>query len=389
MLRRPQTTPTPKPSHTMSLLFTPFALSAPDGGLTLPNRLVVAPMCQYQAIDGCANDWHLMHWGNLLNSGAGMFTIEATAVLPEGRITPRCLGLWDERTEAALTSHLHRARALAPHTAVCIQLAHAGRKASSAVPWQGGQLLHPDAGGWQTLGPSATPHLPQEAPPHAMTTAELQATVDAFVKAAQRAARSGVDAIELHYAHSYLLHQFLSPIANQRGDAYGGSFENRIRFPLEVFNAVRATYPGVLGVRLSATDWVEGGWDLAQSTLFAQGLKDAGCAFIHVSSGGVSPQQKIGLGAGYQVPFARGIRQATGMPTTAVGLITDPHQAEAILQAGDADLVALARAFLYQPRWGWQAAATLGAAVEANPVYWRCLPREAQSAFGKVSVGQR
>lgn len=373
----------------MSLLFTPLNLPAPNGGLTLTNRIVVAPMCQYQAIDGCANDWHLMHWGNLLNSGAGMFTIEATAVLPEGRITPRCLGLWDEPTEAALASHLHRARALAPHTAVCIQLAHAGRKASSAVPWQGGQLLAPDAGGWQALGPSATPHLPQEVPPHAMHTAELQATVDAFVKAAQRAALMGVDAIELHCAHGYLLHQFLSPIANQRSDAYGGSFENRIRFPLEVFEAVRTAYSGVLGVRLSATDWVDGGWDLAQSTVFAQRLKDAGCDFIHMSSGGVSPQQKITLGAGYQVPFARTIRQATGMPTTTVGLITDPHQAEAILQAGDADLVALARTFLYQPRWGWQAAAALGGAVEANPVYWRCLPREAQTAFGKVSIGQR
>jgi NADPH2 dehydrogenase len=375
--------------HIMSLLFTPLTLTAPNGGLTLPNRIVVAPMCQYRAIDGCATDWHLMHWGNLLNSGAAMFTIEATAVLPEGRITPNCLGLWDGRTEAALAEHLRRARALAPHNAVCIQLAHAGRKASSAVPWQGGQLLSADAGGWQTVGPSATPHLPQEAPPHAMTAAELQTCAAAFVQAAQRAARIGVDAIELHYAHGYLLHQFLSPLANQRDDSYGGSFENRIRFPLEVFSAMRAAYPGVLGVRLSASDWVEGGWDLAQSTLFAQRLKEAGCDFIHVSSGGVSPLQKITLGAGYQVPFARAIREATGLLTTAVGLITEPQQAEAILQAGDADLVALARAFLYQPRWGWQAAAALGGSVEANPAYWRCLPREAQSAFGKVSVGQR
>jgi NADPH2 dehydrogenase len=373
----------------MSLLFTPLTLTAPNGGLTLANRIVVAPMCQYQAVDGCATDWHLMHWGNLLNSGAAMFTIEATAVLPEGRITPNCLGLWDERTEAALAQHLQRARALAPRTAVCIQLAHAGRKASSAVPWQGGQLLATDAGGWQTAGPSATPHLPHEAPPHAMNTADLQACAAAFVQAAQRAARIGVDAIELHSAHGYLLHQFLSPLANQRADRYGGAFENRIRFPLEVFSAVRAAYPGVLGVRLSASDWVDGGWDIAESTVFSQRLKEAGCDFIHVSSGGVSPLQKISLGAGYQVPFARAIRLATGMPTTAVGLITEPHQAEAILQAGDADLVALARAFLYQPRWGWQAAAALGGSVDANPVYWRCLPREAQSVFVKVSVGQR
>lgn len=373
----------------MSLLFTPLHLSSPRGGVTLPNRMVVAPMCQYQAIEGCATDWHLMHWGNLLNSGAAMFTIEATAVLPEGRITPNCLGLWDDTTEAALAEHLHRARALAPHTAVCIQLAHAGRKASSAVPWQGGQLLSTDQSGWQPVGPSAVPHLPLEAPPRALDTQGLSDIVAAFVVAARRADGMGVDAIELHCAHGYLLHQFLSPLANQREDAYGGSYDNRIRFPLGVFTAVRAAFDGVLGVRLSATDWVEGGWDLPQSVAFAQKLKEAGCDFIHVSSAGVSPQQKIAVGAGYQVPFARAIRDATGMVTTAVGLITEPQQAEAILQAGDADLVALARAFLYQPRWGWQAAAALGGTVDANPVYWRCLPREAQAAFGKVSIGQR
>jgi NADPH2 dehydrogenase len=346
-------------------------------------------MCQYQAVDGCATDWHLMHWGNLLNSGAGMFTIEATAVLPEGRITPACLGLWNERTEEALADHLHRARALAPRSAVCIQLAHAGRKASSAVPWQGGQLLSPAQGGWLPEGPSALPQLPDEAAPHAITAQGLSDIAAAFVTAAQRAERIGVDAIELHCAHGYLLHEFLSPIANQRSDAYGGSFENRIRFPLEVFAAVRAAYDGVLGLRLSASDWVDGGWDVTQSEAFAKQLKAAGCDFIHVSSGGVSPQQKITLGAGYQVPFARVIREATGMLTTAVGLITEPQQAESILQAGDADLVALARAFLYEPRWGWHAAAALGGTVSANPVYWRCLPREAQAAFGKVAIGQR
>jgi NADPH2 dehydrogenase len=310
-------------------------------------------------------------------------------VLAGGRITPQCLGLWNERTEAALASQLQRARALAPHTAVCIQLAHAGRKASSAVPWQGGQLLSAEQGGWQPVAPSALPHLPSEAPPSALTAQGLSEIVAAFVDAARRAGHMGVDAIELHCAHGYLLHQFLSPLANHRDDAYGGPFENRIRFPLEVFAAVRAAYDGVLGVRLSAIDWVEGGWDLPQSVAFAKLLKDAGCDFIHVSSAGVSSQQKITAGAGYQVPFASAIRKATGMVTTAVGLITDPHQAQAILQAGDADLVALARSFLYQPRWGWQAAAALGSAVEANPVYWRCLPREAQAVFGKVSIGQR
>lgn len=373
----------------MSLLFSELHLSARAGAVTLPNRIVVAPMCQYRAEHGCATDWHLMHWGNLLNSGAGMVTIEATAVLPEGRITPQCLGLWDDTTEAALTDHLQRARALAPATAVCLQLAHAGRKASSATPWQGGRLLSAAEGGWQTQAPSALPHLPTEAPPLAMTLNDIARVRDAFALAARRARRIGVEALELHCAHGYLLHQFLSPLANQRDDDYGGTFENRCRLPLEVLAAVRAEFPGVLGVRLSATDWVEGGWDLPQSQALSQQLKAGGCDFIHVSSAGVSPQQKIALGAGYQVPFARAIRASSGMPTTAVGLITEPQQAEAILQAGDADLVALARAFLYQPRWGWQAAAALGGTVAASPPYWRCLPRHAQTAFGNVSTAQR
>ena len=373
----------------MSLLFTPFSLPSPRGGLTLPNRIVVAPMCQYSAVNGLAADWHLMHWGNLLNSGAGLVTIEATAVLPEGRISPGCLGLWDDATETAMADTLQRARRLAPATAVCIQLSHAGRKASSAAPWDGGKLLSSSEGGWETFGPSALPHLPTEAPPTAISLEYMAQVREAFVSAAQRAQRIGIDAIELHAAHGYLLHQFLSPLANQRTDAYGGSFENRIRFVMEVFTAVRAAYQGVLGLRLSATDWVDGGWDLEQSTALAHRLKAAGCDFIHVSSGGVSPQQKITLGVGYQVPFARQIRAACGMATMAVGLITEPQQAEAVLQAGDADLVALARAFLYQPRWGWQAAAALGGTVAAKEPYWRCLPREAQAAFGKVSIGMR
>jgi NADPH2 dehydrogenase len=376
-------------STSMSKLFSTLQLPSPRGGLQLANRIVVAPMCQYCAHDGEASDWHLMHWGNLLNSGAAMFTIEATAVLPEGRITPACLGLWDERTAGALASVLQRARKLAPAVPVCIQLAHAGRKASSALPWQGGQLLSAAQGGWETFGPSATAYLPTELPPTALTLERMAQIREAFVAAAKRADRIGIEAIEIHSAHGYLLHEFLSPLANQRDDLYGGSFDNRIRFPLEVFAAVRQAFDGVLGLRLSATDWVDGGWDLAQSGEFAQRLKSAGCDYVHASSGGVSPAQKITLGAGYQVPFARQIRQLSGLTTTAVGLITDAHQAEAILQAGDADLIALARAFLYQPRWGWQAAAALGGEVSANPVYWRCLPREAQAVFGKVSVGMR
>jgi NADPH2 dehydrogenase len=374
---------------TMSLLFTPFLLPSPRGGLTLPNRIVVAPMCQYAAVNGEATDWHLMHWGNLFNSGAALFTIEATAVLPEGRITPACLGLWDDRTEATLTSTLQRARQLAPPTAVCIQLAHAGRKASSALPWAGAQLLPPQQGGWETFGPSALPQLPGEAPPTEISRAHMDTVRDAFVQAAQRADRAGVDAIELHAAHGYLLHEFLSPLANQRSDEFGGSLENRMRYPLEVFAALRAAYSGVLGIRISASDWVEGGLDVVQSAEFAQRLKALGCDFIHVSSGGVSPAQKIALGPNYQVPFARAVGQASGMATTAVGLITEAQQAEDILQAGDADLIAIGRAFLYEPRWGWHAAAKLGGEVRGKENYWRCLPREAQTVFGKVSVGMR
>jgi NADPH2 dehydrogenase len=373
----------------MSLLFTPYTLPSPRGGLLLANRIVVAPMCQYAANNGAATDWHLMHWGNLLNSGAGLFTIEATAVVPEGRITPACLGLWDDRTEAALADMLQRARKLAPPVPVCIQLAHAGRKASSALPWAGAQLLSPAQGGWETFGPSALPQLPSEAPPTEMTRADMDHVRDAFVQAAQRADRMGLEAIELHGAHGYLLHEFLSPIANQRNDAYGGSFDNRIRFPLEVFAAMRQAFGGVLGIRISASDWVDGAWDVVQSAEFAKRIKARGCDFIHVSSGGVSPAQKIALGAGYQVPFARDIRQASGLPTIAVGLITEAQQAEAVLQAGEADLVALARAFLYEPRWGWHAAAALGGEVQAKENYWRCLPREVQAVFGKVSVGMR
>ena len=373
----------------MSLLFSPLTLPAPRGGLSLSNRIVVAPMCQYQAQDGATSDWHLMHWGNLFNSGAAMFTIEATAVLPEGRISPNCLGLWDERTTHAMGETLQRARKLAPPLAVCVQLAHAGRKASSALPWHGAQLLTPAQGGWETFAPSAEAYLPSEVPPTAMTLEKLAQVRDAFVAAAKRAHSIGVDAIEIHSAHGYLLHEFLSPLANKRSDEYGGSFENRIRFPLEVFAAMRKAYDGVLGLRISASDWVEGGWDVTQSAEFAKRLQALGCDFIHVSSGGVSPAQKIAIGPGYQVPFARQIRSASGMPTIAVGLITEAQQAEAILQAGDADLIALGRPCMYQPRWGWQAAAALASSVSAHPAYWRCLPREANAVFGKIAVGMR
>ena len=373
----------------MSHLFSEFTLTSPRGPVHLANRAVIAPMCQYSADNGQATDWHLMHWANMLNSGAGLFIIEATAVTARGRITPTCLGLWDDATAGALSDTLGRARRLAPPMPVCIQLSHAGRKGSSAAPWDGGKLLDAAHGGWQPEGPSNVPHLAEETPPDAISAQGLADIQTAFVQAAQRAQAMGIEAVELHGAHGYLLHQFLSPLSNHRSDGYGGNFEGRIRFPLEVFQAVRAAFQGSLGIRLSATDWVEGGWTPEETADFALRLKQAGADFVHISSGGISPQQKIAIGPEYQVPFAKLIKQKSGLPTMAVGLITTPQQAEDILVRGDADLVALARTFLYKPRWMWEAAAALGGTVQASHQYWRCMPREAQGIFGAVRIGQR
>lgn len=347
-------------------------------------------MCQYASEEGRANDWHLAHWAQLLNSGAGMLTLEATAVSRDGRITPGCLGLWDEATALALQDHLQRARKLAPPMPVCIQLGHAGRKASSEVPWRGGQLIALDQGGWQAWGPSALPHLPQEAPPKALGLDDIAQIRADFVAAARRSAEIGIDAIELHAAHGYLLHQFLSPLANQRQDAYGGSFENRIRLTLEVLEDVRRVFGGALGVRLSGTDWVDGGWSIEETVELSRRLKQRGAQFVHITSGGVSPLQKITLGPEYQVPLARAVREGSGLITFAVGLITEPQQAEAVLARGDADLVALARSFINNPRWGWSAAAALHGQVQAQPPYWRCLPKEAGPIFGPdARIGMR
>ncbi len=374
----------------MSLLFTPFTFEAPRGPLTLPNRIVVAPMCQSAAHEGQASDWHLAHWTNLLNSGAGLLMLEATAVSPEGRITPACLGLWDNATEAALHDKLERARRQAPAVPVCIQIAHAGRKGSSEVPWRGGMLIAPQDGGWQPLGPSALPHLPQEAAPTAMGPQDIAKVRADFVATARRAQAMGIEAIEVHGAHGYLPHQFLSPLSNQRQDAYGGSFDNRIRLIMEIFQEVRGVFDGTLGIRLSGTDWVEGGWTIEESAELSARIQAAGAQFVHMSSGGVSPQQKIPVGPEYQVHLAKAVKARTGLPTLAVGLITEPAQAEGVLQRGDADLVALARAFLYNPRWGWHAAAALQGQVQASPQYWRSLPKEANGVFGPdARIGMR
>jgi 2,4-dienoyl-CoA reductase-like NADH-dependent reductase (Old Yellow Enzyme family) len=371
----------------MSMLFSPIKL----GPLELANRIAIAPMCQYSAAEGLATDWHMIHLGHLALSGAGLLIIEATAVTPEGRISPDDLGLWSDEHAAALEPVINAMRKHSP-IKIAIQLGHAGRKASSEVPWQGGANIPPDRQrGWQTVAPSAVPHAEGETVPLALDAEGLQRVKEGFVATARRADALGLDAIEIHGAHGYLLHQFLSPLANQRSDDYGGSLENRMRFPLEVFDAIRAAVSPemVVGMRISATDWVEGGWDLGQSLAFAEALEQRGCQFIHVSSGGVSPLQKIPVGPGYQIEFAARIRQETSMPVIGVGLITEAKQAETIIQTGQADMVALARAMLYDPRWPWHAAAELGASVSAPPQYWRSQPHEFKKLFGDTRLGQR
>jgi 2,4-dienoyl-CoA reductase-like NADH-dependent reductase (Old Yellow Enzyme family) len=370
----------------MSALFSPIKLRS----LALPNRIMVAPMCQYSAENGEANDWHFTHINTLALSGAAMFCIEATHVEAIGRITPGCLGLWNDATEAALKPILASVRKHS-RIAVAMQLAHAGRKGSSHTPWDGGQQIPLAEGGWQTEGPSAVPHKEGELAPLALDAVGLKRVRDAFVAAARRAERLGLDALELHSAHGYLLHQFLSPISNKRTDQYGGSLQNRMRYPLEMFDAIRAAFPEQkpVGVKVSATDWVEGGWDLAQTIEFAKELKKRGVDWIDASSGGVSPLQKIPLSPGYQVPFAQGIKAATGVTTMAVGLITEAKQAEDIVASGKADMVALARGMLYDPRWGWHAAAELDGQVEAPPQYWRSQPSTQKALFGATTFGTR
>ncbi|HET7832466.1 MAG TPA: NADH:flavin oxidoreductase/NADH oxidase [Gallionella sp.] len=368
----------------MSALFSPIAI----GQLKLSNRIVVAPMCQYSANNGEATDWHLIHLGSMALSGAALLTIEATAVEPEGRITPSDLGLWSDATETALSKVITSVR---NHSAIpiAIQLAHAGRKASCHVPWKDGQQIPAGQGGWQTLSSSDLPYSHGQAAPAPLDRAGLERVRSAFATAAQRAHRIGIDAIEIHMAHGYLLHQFLSPLANVRTDEYGGSLENRMRFPLEVFDAVRAAFPAdkPVGVRISATDWVADGWEIEQSVALAQQLRQRGCSYIHVSSGGMSPLQAVSPVPCFQVGFAERIRKETGMLTIAVGMITEPEQAEAIVVAGQADLVALARGMLFNPHWPWHAAAKLGATVEAPCQYWRAAPENHKMLFGKNAVG--
>lgn len=370
----------------MSPLFSPWQLD----NLQLPNRIVIAPMCQYSAQDGSATDWHLIHLGHLAVSGAGLLILEATAVSPQGRITPGCLGLYNDANEAALARVLGAVRKYSP-ISVAIQLAHAGRKGSSHAPWDGGlQIRRGDALAWQTESASALPHAQGEDPPTALDLDGLKRVRNDFVVAARRAARLGLDGIELHSAHGYLLHQFLSPIANARSDAYGGSLHNRMRFPLEVFEAVREAFPAAKPVwmRISATDWVPGGWDIEATLEFSSALKARGCAAIHVSTGGVSPAQVIKVSPGFQVPYAKRVKAEAALPTIAVGLITEPEQAQAIIANGEADAVALARAILSDPRWPWHAAEKFGAKVQAPSQYWRAA-RDPKALFEGLKHGMR
>ena len=355
------------------------------GGLRLANRIVIAPMCQYSAEDGCMTDWHVIHLGHLALSGAALLTIEATAVLPEGRISYADTGLWSDANEKAMARVLASVRHWSDMP-IAIQLGHAGRKASTDKPWHGGGQFTPgQPNGWRTVAPSPLAFAAGENPPTELDRAGLDRIRDAFADAAVRAARLDLAAVQLHGAHGYLLHQFLSPLSNRRTDEYGGSLENRMRFPLEVFDAVRAAFPSdrPVTMRVSGTDWVEGAWDIEQTIEFARALEARGCSAIHVSSGGADPRQRIPVGPGFQVPLARAVKQAVNMPVVAVGLITGFEQAEAIVGTGDADLVALARGMLYDPRWPWHAAAELGGKVKPPPQYLRSQPRQHEELFDR------
>lgn len=354
----------------MAALFDPFSLKS----ITLRNRIGVSPMCEYSADDGVANDWHLVHLGSRAVGGAGLVIVEATAVVPEGRITPGDLGLW---SDAQIEPLARINRFMKQHGAVPgIQIAHAGRKASASRPWDGGDHLADTAGGWTPVAPSAIAFGDGlDTVPHALTVGEIKAVQASFVAAAKRSLAAGFEWLELHAAHGYLAHEFLSPLTNQRPDEYGGSFENRIRFLLETTRAVRAVWPDSLPltVRLSCTDWVEGGWDVPQSVELSRRLKAEGVNLIDCSSGGIVPHVKIALKPGYQVPFAEQVRREAQIATAAVGLIAEPKLADDIVRSGQADVVLLARQFLRDPYWPVHAARVLGhpEAVPPPPQYAR------------------
>lgn len=361
-----------------SALFSPITLR----GLTLPNRIVVSPMCQYNSDNGSANDWHLMHLGSFSLGAAGLVMTEMTNVSPIGRITPRCAGLWSDDNEAAL-KRVHDFCRSYGVAKLGVQLAHAGRKGPTAPPAAGGKPLSAADGGWISEAPSAVPYDQGWPAPREMSRDDIKRCVAEFVESAKRVERIGFDLIELHGGHGYLLHQFMSPLSNKRTDEYGGSTENRIRFPLEVFAAVRAAFPTEkpIGMRVSATDWIEGGWAPEETILLARELKALGCDYLDVSSGGLDPRQKIPLAPGYQVPFGEKVRKATGIRTMSVGLITDPHLAEDVIASGKADFIAIGRGAMYDPRWAWHAAEQLGAETAYAPKMMACHPKMRPQVF--------
>jgi 2,4-dienoyl-CoA reductase-like NADH-dependent reductase (Old Yellow Enzyme family) len=330
------------------------------GGLKLRNRIVMSPMCQYSAVEGMANDWHLVHLGSRAAGGASLIMVEATAVTRDGRISPGDLGIWTDAHTEPLARIARFVRSQG--AAAGIQLAHAGRKASHDLPWHGGAMLKPGQGGWNVIGPSPIPFEDADPPPWALDEASIHGIIEAFDAATRRALLAGFQIIEIHAAHGYLLHEFLSPLSNHRNDSYGGSLENRMRLLVEVSQRLRRLLPKEvpLFVRISATDWVEGGWDIDQSVILCQRLKEVGVDLIDVSSGGMMPKARIPVGKGYQVPFARRIRAEAGIKTGAVGLITEPRHANEIITGGDADLVFLARELLREPYWALKAQAELG-----------------------------
>jgi len=351
----------------MSRLFTPLQLR----GIECRNRIFVSPMCQYSSRNGVPAEWHLVHLGSRAVGGAGLVMVEATAVAPEGRISPDDSGLWNDRQAEAyapIVDFVRRQGAVA-----AIQLAHAGRKGSTDTPWRRGEPLSQEKGGWTPEAPSSVPFSPGHAVPHELTEAELDALVEQFAAAARRALNAGFQVVEVHMAHGYLLHEFLSPLANRRTDGYGGNLEGRMRLPLRVAEAVRAAWPAELPlfVRLSARDWTAGGWDLPQSLELSQRLKTIGVDFIDCSAGGLLPDEPIPVGPGFQVPFAAAIRAQVGITTGAVGCITAPVQAEQIVANGEADAVLLARELLRDPYWPLRAARELGVDIEWPPQYLR------------------
>jgi 2,4-dienoyl-CoA reductase-like NADH-dependent reductase (Old Yellow Enzyme family) len=351
----------------MSYLFEPLEIRS----LRFRNRIFVSPMCQYSSDDGMPRDWHLVHLGSRAVGGAALVIVEATAVAPEGRISPYDSGIWsDSHAEAfqRITAFVKSQGA-----AVGIQIAHAGRKASTDVPWRGGKPLSPEAGGWQPVAPSSLPFADGYAKPHELSEREIDEVVGCFAEAARRSERAGFDVVEIHMAHGYLLHEFLSPLSNRRSDRYGGDLSGRLRLPLRVAAAVRETFPANLPVfvRISSTDWVEKGWDLEQSIVFARELQRAGIDLIDCSSGGNVAGASIPIAPGYQVPFAAAIRKEAGIKTGAVGMITDPNQAEQLIARGDADAVLLGRELLRDPYWPLRAAKALGVDVSYPVQYER------------------